>query len=196
MKLVILWAAAMLSTGAEAQIDQLTNFDQANSELNEAYKAVITELPAGERNVLRDSERAWIASKNRNCGHEAQNSCAIRMTLQQADYLDRQWATRIAPRPRQCFSTTVKEVGNRLEGDDDDTSGTSISYADGHYQVDYDSSRRKLGFRAGDPVQLCVVSLPKDCPRGDHRGITYKTTDLVSHKTWIAADSEHMCGGA
>lgn len=196
MRLLMLCAAAALSTTAGAQTSQWTAYDQADLELNNAYKDLLSGLPAGERIGLRNSERTWIAARDRACGRNARNACALRMTSQRADYLDRQWTLRIAPKPGQCFSTSVKEVGNRLEGDADDTSGASIVYADGHYQVDYDSSRRKLGFKVGDSVRLCVVALPKGCPRGDHRGITYKATDLITRRTWVAADSEHMCGGA
>lgn len=195
-RMLLCCIAAVSAAAAAAQTSRWTDYDQAESELTEAYKSVMSGLPAGERIVMRDSERAWIVSKDRACGKAARNACAARMSRQRADYLDRQWATRIAPRPGQCFSTTIKEVGNRLDGDTDDTTGASVTYADGHYMVDYESSRRKLGFRAGDPVRLCVVSLPTNCPRGDHRGITYRATDLTTRRTWTAADSEHGCGGA
>ncbi len=50
--------------------------------------------------------------------------------------------------------------------------------------------------RPGDPVRICLVSIPKHCPPGDNRGRTYKTTNLRTHRAWTLPDSEHMCGGA
>jgi hypothetical protein len=50
--------------------------------------------------------------------------------------------------------------------------------------------------RVGDKVQLCLTSLPQDCPPGDVRGKVYKATDLRTGKSWELPDAEHMCGGA
>ena len=50
--------------------------------------------------------------------------------------------------------------------------------------------------KKGDPVRMCLVSIPHPCPKGDDRGRVYKTTNLRTHKSWSLPDSEHMCGGA
>ena len=50
--------------------------------------------------------------------------------------------------------------------------------------------------RPGDPIRLCLVSIPKHCPPGDDRGRFYKATNLRTGKSWTLPDSEHMCGGA
>ncbi len=50
--------------------------------------------------------------------------------------------------------------------------------------------------KVGDPVLLCVVELPQNCPPNDHRGIVYAATNQRSGDTWRAPDSEHSCGGA
>lgn len=185
-------------TSGDSSSEQWTayNFDDANSALNDIYGSLMKDLPAADRITLGNSQRQWLAERNRQCGLEAQNDCAKRMTEAKALELDRQWTARFMPHTGDCFSTAVKEVGTRLEDDPDQTSGASISYEDGHYQVDYDSSPKTLGFNNGDPVQLCVVSLPTNCPPGDHRGIEYKAVDLATQRSWAAADSEHGCGGA
>jgi hypothetical protein len=82
----------------------------------------------------------------------------------------------------------------RLDGVPD--SGDSVTYADGGYQVSYDSIAGLKGAKKGDAVKLCLTSLPQNCPKGDDRGKTYKATDLRTHKSWEEADSEHSCGGA
>jgi len=100
----------------------------------------------------------------------------------------------------QCTNTTIKDVTTRLQ--DGPTykpipgSGSAVDFANGGYQVSYDTIAAITQSRAGDPVTMCLVSLPKGCPPGDKRGITYKTTNLRTRGTWTLPDSEHMCGGA
>ena len=94
----------------------------------------------------------------------------------------------------QCTNTIIKEIGTRLDGVAD--SGDAVDYANGGYQVSYEAIKGLKGARAGDRVKLCLTEIPDDCPPGDNRGKTYKATDLRTHKSWTAMDSEHMCGGA
>jgi len=94
----------------------------------------------------------------------------------------------------QCTMTKIKTVETRLEGVAD--SGDAVEYANKGYGVSYDQVPALHSARAGDPVKLCLTSLPKDCPAGDDRGKVYKATDLRTHKSWELPDAEHMCGGA
>jgi hypothetical protein len=98
------------------------------------------------------------------------------------------------PAVGQCFATKVHDTGFRLEGIPD--SGTAVTFEDGHSMVDYSVSRTASRWRPGDPVKLCVVSLPTDCPKDDNRGVRYKATNIRAKNAWTAADSEHECGGA
>ncbi|MBI3437081.1 MAG: hypothetical protein HY054_00200 [Proteobacteria bacterium] len=93
-----------------------------------------------------------------------------------------------------CVDTTVREIASRLEGMPN--SGSAITYANGIYQVSYDMIDGVTHSRVGDPVHLCLISLPADCPAGDDRGKTYQATNARTHETWSAPDAEHMCGGA
>jgi hypothetical protein len=96
----------------------------------------------------------------------------------------------------QCAHTTIKTVGSRLDTIPD--GGDAVSYANGGYQVSYETIKGLKGAKAGDAVQLCLISVPDpdECPPGDERGKIYRATDLRTHKTWEASDSEHNCGGA
>jgi hypothetical protein len=69
-----------------------------------------------------------------------------------------------------CSETTIEDIGYRL-GDPD--SGSAISYANGGGQVSYDTIPEIHRSRVGDPVRLCLVSIPEDCPPGDGRGKVY-----------------------
>lgn len=93
-----------------------------------------------------------------------------------------------------CLRTTVTLVAPRLEGVEG--SGSSIAYADGHRQVSYDMLPGVEGSRPGDPVRLCLQSLPKHCPPGDDRGAIYTARNLRTGASWRAGDSQHQCGGA
>jgi hypothetical protein len=100
----------------------------------------------------------------------------------------------------QCVRTIVKNVGTRLVGGSNDEpvagSGSAISFANGGYQVSYDQLPSVDSSRPGDPVAMCLVAIPRDCPPGDVRGREYRTTNLRTRKSWRLPDSEHSCGGA
>ena len=92
-----------------------------------------------------------------------------------------------------CSETTIEDIGYRL-GDPD--SGSAISYANGGGQVSYDTIPEIHRSRVGDPVRLCLVSIPEDCPPGDDRGKVHSATNFRTGDSWEAPDSQHSCGGA
>jgi hypothetical protein len=94
----------------------------------------------------------------------------------------------------QCVKTRIKSIETRLENAPD--SGSAVSFENGGYQVSYDTVPAIVHSKAGDPARMCLVSIPKNCPKGDDRGRVYRTTNLRTHKSWKLMDSEHMCGGA
>jgi len=95
-----------------------------------------------------------------------------------------------------CSESTIAETGGRLEGDDNFETGTFVSFDNGGVQISYDRVEPIIGSRVGDPVRICLVSLPTDCPPDDDRGKVYNTTNLRTGESWELADSQHMCGGA
>jgi hypothetical protein len=100
----------------------------------------------------------------------------------------------------QCTNTAIKDVTTRLvDGSTNKPipdSGSAVDFLNGGYQVSYDTLPEITQSRAGDPVTMCLVSIPQGCPPGDKRGRTYKTTNLRTHGSWTLPDAEHMCGGA
>ncbi|HET6378967.1 MAG TPA: hypothetical protein VFG05_11785 [Methylocella sp.] len=100
----------------------------------------------------------------------------------------------------ECAGTRIKEVSTRLTdgatGKPVPGSGSAVSFENGGYQVSYDTVPALEQSRAGDPVRMCLVAIPKNCPKGDDRGRQYKTTNLRTHKSWTLRDSQHLCGGA
>ena len=106
-------------------------------------------------------------------------------------------SARAAELPRavgQCSETTIARIGYRLEGTPG--SGSGVSYANRGSQVSYDTIAAIHRSRTGDPVRLCLVSIPKGCPPNDERGRVYRATNLRTGESWVAPDSQHICGGA
>jgi hypothetical protein len=109
-------------------------------------------------------------------------------------------AARLPTKVGQCSNTQVRSVGTRLE--DSSThkpvpdSGSAILFTNGGYQVSYDTVAAITRSRPMDRVQICLQSLPENCPPGDTRGRFYKTTNLRTGSSWTLPDAEHFCGGA
>ena len=94
----------------------------------------------------------------------------------------------------QCVRTEISELGPRLEGSPD--SGSAIAYANGVTGVSYDVVTALRRSRVGDPVTLCLVSIPRNCPPGDERGKVYSAVNGRTQERWSLPDSQHSCGGA
>lgn len=94
----------------------------------------------------------------------------------------------------QCSMTRVKQVATRLENTPG--SGSMIEFINGGWQVSYDQVAAVDRSRPGDPVRMCLISIPSDCPPGDDRGRVYKTTNLRTRGSWKLPNDEHSCGGA
>ncbi len=62
--------------------------------------------------------------------------------------------------------------------------------------MSYDKVQEIIRSRVGDPVLMCLVEIPQDCPPGDDRGKIYTTTNLRTQESWTLPDSQHSCGGA
>ena len=100
----------------------------------------------------------------------------------------------------RCVETVIAKLGQRLmdgrTGQDIQNSGDSIIYTDGIYGISYDQIPEIENAKVGDRVNLCLVSLPTNCPAGDDRGKRYSAENLRTKESWSLPDSEHMCGGA
>ena len=99
-----------------------------------------------------------------------------------------------------CVRTTIAEVTQRLHdgatGRVIPDTGSAVTFANGLGQVSYDQVAPLNQSRRGDPVFVCLVALPENCPPGDDRGKLYTTTNLRSYESWTLPDSAHGCGGA
>jgi hypothetical protein len=119
---------------------------------------------------------------------------AVAAATSLAAMMDVATAASLPKRVGQCVRTRVREVANRLQ--DTPGSGSAISFANGGVQVSYDQVRAVDRSRVGDPVTMCLVSIPRGCPPGDDRGRIYRTTNRRTGRHWTLPDSQHSCGGA
>ncbi|MCE7028245.1 lysozyme inhibitor LprI family protein [Jiella avicenniae] len=100
-----------------------------------------------------------------------------------------------------CVTTAIASVHPRLgDGgppkDSDYDFGTGVEYDNGGRGVSYEREAALLRSRPGDPVVMCLVSIPHGCPPGDDRGRFYLVTNQRTGESWTLPDSQHMCGGA
>jgi hypothetical protein len=102
--------------------------------------------------------------------------------------------------PGTCVWTKIKHVEHRLQEGEHGPflkdSGSAVEFANGAYQVSYEEFDEVHRSRAGDPVMMCLVSIPQHCPKGDARGRVYTTTNLRTVESWTMPDAERHCGGA
>jgi hypothetical protein len=109
-------------------------------------------------------------------------------------------AQTVPVRPGQCVRSVISELSQRLQdsrtGKAIAGSGSAVTFSNRLYQVSYDQEPAIRHSRVGDPVQICLVELPHDCPPGDTRGRVYKTVNLRTKQSWTLPDAEHACGGA
>src|SRR3954470_5292138 len=99
-----------------------------------------------------------------------------------------------------CTVTHITELTTRFrEGplaQADDNAGSLVTFANEGVQVSYGHEYGLASSQVGDAAALCLVSIPRDCPKDDERGRTYYGIDLLLKGTWVLPDSQHMCGGA
>ena len=68
-------------------------------------------------------------------------------------------AEEIPGRVGACVETKITRLGTRLENTPG--SGSAVAFANGEVQVSYDQVDAVDQSRVGDPVRMCLVSIPK-----------------------------------
>jgi uncharacterized protein len=108
------------------------------------------------------------------------------------------WKARLPMTIGGCTHTSFVAISDRFGGDPSasDASGTAALFKNGGYVVTYESDTVLIASRVNDPVEMCLVSIPTDCPPDDDRGRVYSITNLRTHGRTKLPDSQHACGGA
>jgi len=99
----------------------------------------------------------------------------------------------------QCSITKIAALttrfGEPLEGADA-IAGSAVEYTNDGRQVSYSLEEGLAGSAEGQPVAVCLIAIPRDCPAGDDRGRLYLGLNLETQGSWVLTDTQHMCGGA
>jgi len=83
-----------------------------------------------------------------------------------------------------CEATSIKEIGSRLKGENQKTSGSSVVYSNGITGISYEHISALDNSRIGDRVNVCLISVPIGCPYGDIRGREYVARNLRTDEHW------------
>lgn len=99
-----------------------------------------------------------------------------------------------------CGFTHIKTLTTRLGDDPLETAspdaGSAATFTNGGTAVSYDREPGLASSKVGDPIVMCLIAIPRDCPKDDVRGKVYYAVDLANKGTWALPDSQHLCGGA
>jgi uncharacterized protein YecT (DUF1311 family) len=187
------------ATGVEKMICHSSVLARQDGDLGEALWFLRRELNPAERAALIRSQRAWLKRRN-SCGDY---KCVEAAYEQRSAEIEKLWGAREKylrrniSRVGQCESTTIEWIGPRLQVvQGEPPQGTSVRFNNAVRQVSYYREAPVLSSRVGDPVRVCLISIPQDCPPADERGRFYHVTNLRTHKHWELPDSSHECGGA
>lgn len=109
-------------------------------------------------------------------------------------------AQSLPAREGTCVWTKIARTEHRLQNGEHGPfvpgSGSAVVFSNGGYQVSYEEIKAVHHAHAGDPVLMCLISIPRGCRPGDARGRWYTTTDIRTMESWTMPDAEHSCGGA
>ncbi len=114
--------------------------------------------------------------------------CALALTLA---YPGLALAQAMPNKIGQCVRSRITVISTRL--DRTPGSGSAVNYANGAFQVGYETMPVIENSRPGDPVLICLVGRDENCPKGYHPTSTFTTTNLRTQGSWTLGDSSHSC---
>jgi hypothetical protein len=101
----------------------------------------------------------------------------------------------------ECADTTITSITDRYGADltppgskNGSDKGTIVRFSNSGVQVSLEKERAIARSQIFDKVNMCLVSVPKDCPAGDIRGRVYRTTNLRTGESWNLANDVRSCG--
>jgi hypothetical protein len=96
-----------------------------------------------------------------------------------------------------CDLTRITAISGRIAPSRYDSGGWTVAFADGLHVVSGLAVPGGVRLaRVGDPARVCLVSIPHPCPAHDERGRLFRVTDMRVHRTYLAPNAWHGCGGA
>ena len=193
------FACASAHGYAERTICAEASLGSTDRSIAGTYRTLLRHTRAEARAAVHTDQVNWLRARDActdpTCLADALNNRErqLRAELDRTDAKLRAGLSRVG----RCETTKLDQLGERLERvEGAKPDGMSLGYADGVRQVSYDRDAAMLRSRLGDPVRLCLASVPSHCPPGDDRGRVYRARNLRTGVTWRLPDAEHECGGA
>lgn len=145
--------------------------------------------------VLKTEQLGWLSNRNSCKNLACLNQAYDTRILELNEYKSGIYEVPVSP--PKCTDTSIFWLGARLGETSPKESGTSINYQNGiaNHSYDYVPAISERS-RVGDRVKICWISRFLNCPMGDTRGNTYRTTNLRTGEKWELPDASHVCGGA
>jgi hypothetical protein len=108
---------------------------------------------------------------------------------------------RLPTRAGECRQSRIVQIATRwgetlTYDQEDSSSGSLVRFSNGGIQMTFFKVRELFRSRVRDRVRICLVKVLEDCPPGDDRGRSYRTTNLRTGESWTLPDDTRMCGGA
>ena len=181
---------------AEALICSDANLSAKDDEMATIYRVLrIRKIYTPSQKELKAEQLAWLRNRN-SCENIACLNQAYETRIQELKYY-KTGIYEVAVSPPECSNTKIDWLGARLGDSSPKDSGTSIGYQNGlaNHSYGYVPAISERS-RVGDRVKVCWISRVLNCPPGDNRGNTYRTTNLRTGEQWELPDASHVCGGA
>jgi uncharacterized protein len=195
------YAASFDCTKAASLVENVICSDSEISGLDDAVSSSYKNALAKGNNI-KQSQRNWLKTRNL-CKSKVCLKKIYAKRLNELSDLPLALSSKLDEKDLfkkvgECKETTISKIGTRFEDSarpNKDT-GTSISFANDIWLVDYDLIPQVAASKSGDDVEICLESIPKNCPPGDDRGKGYTVTNLRTGEHFTMGDSQHECGGA
>ena len=181
---------------AEALICSDANLSAKDDEMAAAYRVLrIRKMYTPSQKELKTEQLAWLSNRN-SCKNIACLNQAYEIRIQELKHY-KTGIYEVAVSPPECSNTKIDWLGARLSDSSPKVSGTSIGYQNGlaNHSYGYVPAISERS-RVGDRVKVCWISRFLNCPPGDNRGNTYRTTNVRTGEQWELPDASHVCGGA
>lgn len=202
---------------AESLVENVICSDKNLSKLDDTLASIFKDAmkTSGNSTALRDEEVTWLskrdACQDKICIKVAYEERINELVSQAAHQTYKHNNPNNFPKTvGDCVETILMSKNTRFEGVVAGDTGGEVNVMFDNEIALYIQEIQDLpkstnvdkymystsDFAEGDSMKLCLLALPKDCPKGDDRGKVYSVHSHKNNKTFTGVDAWHLCGGA
>lgn len=199
------FAASFDCSKAATKVEKTICTDDELSSLDEDMAGLYKKaLQTGDASGVKAAQKIWLKDRNDCSDAECiKDQYNYRISdLARAVYLPQS--------VHSCSDLTIDKKLTRFEGATPGEAGGEVivgmEHNLGFYVISVDGMSETENadkymyntedFAEGDEVNVCLDSIPDDCPPGDDRGKTYTITNYKNDKSFTGTPDWHSCGGA